>query len=519
MFRGLFKKHDRQFASAQESSVMRPSTRSGLPAMTAMLLASLVCFGPQQAAAQADTDGRSTVAMQSDGSIGRRLNLGVGKSVIIDLPREASEIFVANPKVANAVVRSTKKLYVIAMENGQTTIFATDAQGRQIATIEISVGRDIQELDRILKTAMPNSNIILRTVGETIILGGSVDSAGESQKAIDIAEGFLNTGAATGGGSSGGGGAAARVVNSLVIRGRDQVMLKVTIAEIQRQVMKQLGVTDTVARGSWGSFTQQNPLTLNLQQLTQGSTKLGAIDDLSSNTTLNGLGAQLKAFERAGVARILAEPNVTAISGENAKFTAGGELPVPTSQTCTGGSCSIGMTFKQYGVSLNFTPVVLAEGRILLRVATEVTEVDPTTTINFSSTTASASVNVPAFRTRKNETSVELPSGGSIVSAGLIQSKSRAVINGVPGLMNLPILGTVFRSRDYQRDESELMIMVTPYIVKPVNGAQIAKPTDGFTDATDPQALLLGRVNRLYSTTSHPQIVQGFKGRVGFIND
>jgi pilus assembly protein CpaC len=283
--------------------------------------------------------------------------------------------------------------------------------------------------------------------------------------------------------------------------------------------MKQLGVTDLIARGTWGTFAAQNPLTLNLQQLTTGSTKLGPIDNLSSNSALNGLGAQLKAFERAGVARILAEPSVTAISGENAKFTAGGELPVPTSQTCSAGACTLGMSFKQYGVTLNFTPVVLAEGRILLRVATEVTEIDPTTSINFSNTSASASVNVPAFRTRKNETSVELPSGGSIVSAGLIQSNSRAVINGVPGIMNLPILGTLFRSRDYQRNETELMIIVTPYIVKPVNGADLAKPSDGFTDATDPQGLLLGRVNRIYSTKTNPQVIQNFKGRVGFIND
>ena len=483
----------------------------------------------------AGRSGRTNVAMEStDGVLAKRINMGVGKSVTIDLPRDASEIFVANPQVANAVVRSARKLYVIAMSGGQTTIFASDAQGRQIATIEISIGRDIQELDRILKAAMPNSNIILRTVSDTIILTGAVDSAGEAQKALDIANGFTNSSSGGGGapaaaggaagaaagGAAAGGGSSSKVINSLTIRGRDQVMVKVTMAEIQRQVMKQLGVTDAIARGGWGSLTQQNPLTLNLQQLTTGSAKLGAIDALTATgSSLSGLGMQLKAFERAGVARMLAEPTVTAISGENAKFTAGGELPVPTSQTCTAGACTLGMDFKPYGVTLNFTPVVLAEGRILLRIATEVTEIDPTTSINFSNTNASASVNVPAFLTRKNETSVELPSGGSIVSAGLIQSHGRAVINGYPGLMNLPILGTLFRSRDYQRDETELMIMVTPYIVKPVNGADLAKPTDGFTDATDPQALLLGRVNRLYSTTTNPQVIQNFKGRVGFIND
>jgi pilus assembly protein CpaC len=166
-----------------------------------------------------------------------------------------------------------------------------------------------------------------------------------------------------------------------------------------------------------------------------------------------------------------------------------------------------------YGVTLNFTPLVLSEGRILLRVATEVTEVDPQQTFEFQN------INVPGFRTRKNETSVELPSGGSIVSAGLIQVESNQVMNGLPGLMDLPVLGQLFRSRDYQRQETELMIIVTPYIAKPVGPNEVARPDDGFADASDPQAALLGHVNRIYSTTTNPTIIQNFKGRVGFIDD
>ena len=236
---------------------------------------------------------------------------------------------------------------------------------------------------------------------------------------------------------------------------------------------------------------------------------------------MNGAGdlqTTLRAFERYGVARVLAEPSVTAISGESAKFMAGGELPIPQGQSCAPDQtgrvvCTTSVTFKPYGISLNFTPVVLSEGRILMRIATEVTEVDQTQSFTFSS------VNVPAFRTRKNETSVELPSGGSIVSAGLIQMKSRQVINGLPGLMNLPILGAAFRSRDFQREESELLIIVTPYIAKAVNPAELARPDDGFAEATDPQTWFLGRVNRLYSTKSNPQAAQGLKGRFGFIID
>ena len=284
-------------------------------------------------------------------------------------------------------------------------------------------------------------------------------------------------------------------------------MLKVTVAEVQRQVMKQLGITSSMTSGSWGTFTQQNGLPLNLQTLTTGAATFGR----------GSLQATLTAFERDGVARVLAEPTVTAVSGESAKFTAGGEIPVPQNENCppsgTPGYCTVGVAFKQYGVTLNFTPVVLSTGRILLHVATEVTEVDPQQTFQF------ININVPGFRTRKNETSVELPSGGSIVSAGLIQVQSQQVINGLPGLKDLPVLGELFRSRDYQRQETELMIIVTPYIAKPVTASQVPLPTDGFADASDPQTALLGRINRIYATPANPDVLKSFQGRVGFIND
>ena len=513
--------------------------------MLAAALLAVTLFGFEVQAAPLSTPRNDSSAVQRDGGITRQLNLGIGKSVIVDLPREAAEVVVAKPGIADAVVRSSRRLYVIAMAGGQTTIFAMDAQGRQIARIDVTVGRDIAELDRILKTAMPRSNIVLRTVNDTIILTGEVDSAEEAQKAADIANGFVSQanansgGVATNGNSTSPGSASAtpsgqtnssitsnfsfgpntntdgKVINSLVIRGKDQVMLKVTIAEVQRQVLKQLGVTAASANGSWGTFQQDNGLPLNLQKLTTGETIFGASSPAAALTA--PLSATLTAFERNGVARVLAEPTVTAVSGESAKFTAGGEIPVPQNETCppqgTPGYCTVGVQFKNYGVTLNFTPVVLSAGRILLRVATEVTEVDPQQSFQF------VNINVPGFRTRKNETSVELPSGGSIVSAGLLQVTSTQVVNGLPGLMNLPVLGQLFRSRDYQRKETELMIIVTPYIAKPVAPNEIARPTDGFADASDPQAALLGRVNRIYSTTSNPILIQNFKGRVGFIND
>jgi len=472
--------------------------RAGAIACAAAVLAVAapagVALEPAPAAASERKTGATAVARGNSQT--SRLTMGVGQSVIVDLPREASEIFVANPKVANAVVRSASKLYIIATGGGQTTVFAMDRAGRQIATIEISVGLDVGQLESIIRAAIPGSNVTAKTVNDTIILTGSTSSAGDAKKAMDIATGFV-----------GGGENASKVINSLSISGRDQVMLKVTIAEVQRQIVKQLGVVGVDASGGWGRLLLDNPLSLNPVSPSDTSLRLRA------GSASNPFSANIRAFERNGVARILAEPTVTAISGETAKFIAGGELPVPASQNCTPQGCTIGVVFKPYGVSLNFTPVVVAPGRILLRIATEVTEIDPTTVVPF------ASANIPAMRTRKNETTVELPSGASIATAGLIQNKSRQVINGLPGLMNLPVIGTLFRSRDYQREETELMIVVTPYIAKPVDGKTLARPDDGFSDPTDPQSWLLGRVNRIYSTKDNPQIIRQFRGRIGFIND
>lgn len=462
---------------------------------TGLLALGLAAFTAAMPVTSAWAAGGKTVR---SGPAAKRITMGVGKSFIINLPRDAAEIFVANPKVANAVVRSSRKLYVIGMAGGQTTIFAMDKAGRQIATFEISVGRDIGQLGTILKTALPKSKIELRTINNTIILTGSVASAGDAQKAMDIATGFV-------GGAKGG----SSVINSMTIRGRDQVMLKVTIVELQRQIVKQLGVTATNLTGNWGRLILDSPLSLN--PISPSITSLFLQNKAAG--AANRIDSTIRAFERNGVARILAEPTVMAISGETAKFLAGGEIPIPSGQTCTGLQCTTGISFKKYGVSLNFTPVVVSEGRILLRIATEVAEIDPTRTVSF--TTA----NVPAMLTRKNETSVELPSGASIATAGLIQSKSKQVINGLPGLMNLPVLGSLFRSRDYLRDETELMIIVTPYIAKPTKAKELARPDDGLRDSTDPQAWLLGRVNKIYSTKSNPQLIRNFRGRIGFIND
>lgn len=461
------------------------------------------------------------IEADASATLARRISMGVGKSMIVDLPRDASELVIGNPKVADAVVRTPRKIYVMGGEAGQTTIIALDFSGRQVANLEISIGRDVGELMPLLKMALPKSNIVARTVNDVIILTGTVGSAGEAQRAVDIAKGFASRAAGASGGSvatsqSGGigGSADGSVINAMTIRGEEQVMLKVTVAEVERKVIKQLGFSaqaggDTLLNGGWGKFIAENPF---------------AVNPIVSNTALlingpNDTRATLKAFERYGVSRILAEPTVTAISGEQAKMLVGGEIAVPGSGACTvstGGFqpvCTPGIVFKPYGVSLNFIPVVLSEGRISLRLAAEVTEVDVQNSFTY------ANVTVPGFKTRKNETTVELPSGGSIATAGLLTQKSASAITGVPGLLNLPILGALFRSRDYLRNETELLVVVTPYVARPLTQQEVAKPNDNLNDASDPQGWLLGRVNRIYSTRSNPQMMQNFKGRIGFIHD
>jgi pilus assembly protein CpaC len=228
------------------------------------------------------------------------------------------------------------------------------------------------------------------------------------------------------------------------------------------------------------------------------------------------LSATLEAFERQGVVHTLAEPTVTAVSGESAKFLAGGTIPILNGYSCGASgasSCTPTVVQQPYGVTLNFTPVVLSQGRIQLHIATEVTDVDTSYEISLFG------ASVPGFRTRRNETTIELPSGGSIVTAGLISSQSQQAINGVPGLIDLPVLGALFRSRDYQRNETELLIVVTPYIVHAIDPREVARPDDNFADSTDPQAWLLGRVNRIYSTSGALRPAPQYSGKVGFITD
>ena len=441
----------------------------------------------------------STIQVVGSDASSRFVQLGIGKSVVIDLPRDVKDVLVAEPKFANAVIRSTRRAYLIGVAVGQTNIYFFDAEGRQIAGFDVAVTRDLNGARAMLQKLLPNSDVRVDGVGEGVVLTGAVASAGESQQAADVVAKLV-------GGSD-------KVVNNLTVRGGDQVMLKVTVAEVQRDVIKQLGI-DLNGGFTVGSavlnFANNNPFTAVGQNLVDGNGVQGSFKSVS---------ATLRAMERAGVIRTLAEPNLTAISGESANFLAGGEFPIPAGYQCdpTTRICQLAIQFKKFGVGLNFTPVVLSEGRISLKVMTEVSELSNENSITLTS--GNSSQNIPSIKTRRAETTVEIPSGGALAMAGMIQEQTKQAISGFPGLMQVPVLGTLFKSRDYVSRQTELMVIVTPYIARSVARKDLSRPDDGFSDPSDPAAILLGRFNKIYGAPGNAAPASGYQGKYGFILD
>jgi pilus assembly protein CpaC len=435
----------------------------------------------------------------------RFLAIGIGKSMIIDLPRDVKDVLVADPKIANAVIRSAQRAYIIGEAVGQTNVVFFDAEGRQISSYDIAVKRDLNGVRTALRQLLPSAGIQAEGIGDGIMLTGSASSPIEAQQAGDLAARLV--------------GGADKVLNSIVVRGRDQVMLKVTVAEVQRSIVKQLGV-DLSASMNYGTavvnFNNSNPFTASGSPLVSGnSTSVSALNKAG----LPSVTATLRAMESAGVIRTLAEPNLTAISGESATFIVGGEFPFPTGVTCQTtaagavGQCSPSIAFKKFGISLNFTPVVLTEGRISLRVMTEVSEVSTDNSITISGIT------VPSITTRRAETTLEIPSGGSMAMAGLIQEETKQAVNGLPGIDQVPVLGQLFRSQDFMKNQTELMVLVTPYVVRAVAQKELSRPDDGFAPASDIQSSLLGQINRIYGISGRVEQAGIYQTNFGFIID
>jgi pilus assembly protein CpaC len=514
-------------------------------------------FGIAAVLAIAAFDARSAIVRAGDtdslvtvdaGANFQSIKLGQGKSVFIDLPRDARDVLVSDPRVVDAVIRTPRRIYLTAIPpdsgqsgSGQTNVIVFDRAGVPIVSLEVSIEQgDTNDIEGVLARLIPGSRIKVEWAPPgahgNIVLSGIVKSALDARKAQDIANAFLGVlpppGAATGsaivGGSttttSGSGGSFSsseditvgaagipKVINLLNIQGEDQVYLKVTVAEIQRNAVKQLGVdlNGGITMGAFkAGFVTDNPFPVNARPpLNFG--QAGSGDPGAGISNFNrGIFGTLRALEQTGMVRTLAEPTLTAISGESAHFLAGGEFPVPTGRDADG---VITITYKPFGVGLSFAPVVLTEDRISLHVSTEVSDLSTENAFSGSGLT------LPALSVRRSESTLELPSGGSMVMGGLLQDNIRQSISGLPALGKLPVIGALFRSRDFKRNETELVIIVTPYLVKPVARTALARPDDGFNPASDSTSDFLGRINRVYGVKGKPSPAGNYAGKYGFI--
>ncbi len=473
-------------------------------------IAAMALAATSVAAGEQPGSGTRTITINApgDGPASERIVLGLNKSVVVNLPRDAADVMVSNPEIVDAVIRTPRRIYLLGRSIGQTNAFFFSESGKQILNVEIRVERDAVDLENEVAAIAPDSDISVDLVNDNVVLRGTAGSAVDATAAASAAGRFV--------------GSSERVLNNLAISGREQVMLKVRVAEMQRTFAKQFGV-DLSAAFNIGNvpvfFGQTNAFSLLGQALSsQSGLQIG--DVLGGQSDADGV---LRAYERAGFLRTLAEPNLVAISGEAANFLAGGEFPVPVSRDRDG---NVTIQFKPFGVGLGFTPVVLDEGRISLRISTEVSELttDGAFTSQGGRYTDSdgnivivSGITIPGLRVRRAETTVELPSGGSLVMAGLLQESTKQNIDGLPGAKDLPVLGPLFRSRDFQNNETELVIIVTPYLVKPVAEKELALPTDGFAPASDAETILLGHLNLVYGDGTKTQPEGRLQGPVGFI--
>ncbi|MEZ5899355.1 MAG: type II and III secretion system protein family protein [Hyphomicrobiaceae bacterium] len=502
---------------------------------------------------------QSIIRVQDTGGapVRKNIKIGLGKSALIEFPRDVRDVMVSNPAAVDAVVLSANRVFLLARKIGEANAFFFDTTGEQFATFEIFIERETAGLESLLNRLIVGSSIKVEMLNQTVVLTGSVKTPTDSVRAANIARQFVNVQYETTSKDKADGATIDKfeksdtetVINMLSVEAEEQVMLKVTVAEVQRSLLKQLGINigGTINAGNFvTSLLTQNALPLSaaaglgtlpipglgtetLQPNSNGTFPVAGCNNMGvlcnynagpgdaafGNSGFSGrwdgpngntVSHAIRALERDGLIRTLAEPNLTAVSGEPANFLAGGEFPIPLVDN-TG---QVSVTFKKFGVALAFTPIVLSEGRISLKIETEVSELSNQGAITLSG------ISIPALKKREAKSTVELPSGGTLALAGLISDDTRQNIDGLPGAKDIPVLGTLFRSRDFVRNESELVVIVTPYLVKPTSRQQVAVPTSGLNPATDMKADFLGHLNAIYGKgESLPD--GGLKGDYGYI--
>lgn len=461
------------------------------------------------------------------------VKLSIGEGELITLPQAATDVWISNPTVADVYVRSARQLNLFGKDTGEATIFATAGDGHVVYAASVRVSQNLTSIDRMMKLAMPDADIRINTVGQIAVLTGTVRTPDDISEAHSLAASLLNPGVDV---TAPGAQLKVVVINRLRTATPLQVQLHVKIAEVSRTFVKNISsniaTKDATGGFSFGVGSGRSPGAVTQADLAtyptatiptaNGGTITGPYDPSTgqfinprgssiseiakSATAFTTLGLAGKLFgldilqaidlgERNGQVSTLAEPNLTALSGETSSFLAGGEFPIPVSQ----GLGAVSIEYKQYGISLAYTPTVLADGRISLRVRPEVSQLTSSGAVQINGTT------IPALSTRRTETTVELGSGQSMMIAGLLQNDHNNSIEQTPGLGNIPVVGALFRSNGFQRNETELVIVITPYLVKPVNGNDIALPTDGYKAPTDLGRVFLGQLGGGTSSGERPK--------------
>lgn len=491
-----------------------------------LLKASAFAFvlGAAPLAAQAQNLMASSLEEPGDTNVSRAIKLSLDKSTVISLVRAAADVIITNPNIADASVQNPQRIIFRGIETGQTNAFIYDRKGNMILNLEITVDVDTAGLDALIAKYIPDARVTVETVNGSYVVTGQVDSMAQADQVKRLVGAY-----------AGDEGDTSSVVNMMSIKAKDQVMLEVRIVEMQRTMVKQLGLNLSAAT-NFGqqeaagvyernfNFTSANGFNVQGSSLGGLNSEFG-IANRVAGIAQSAAGIQIDALERTGIVRTLAEPNIMAVSGEAATFLAGGEFPVPVGQDDEG---QISIEFKKYGVGLSFTPMVLSENRISLKVSTEISELsnvgafqgETVAGIDSSGNVITAQgLTIPALTVRRAESTVELPSGGSTMLAGLIQSRSRQTIDQMPGLKKLPVLGALFQSRDFLNEETEMVVIITPYLVDPARKGDLRSPADGFVNASDLDTIFFGKLNDVYAKGDKRISADTYNAPVGFIEE
>lgn len=467
---------------------------------------------------------RMTVPDAGAAQPAEELTLTVNKSYMIEFDVDIDDVIIANDKIANIVARDRRRVAVMGMAPGESNIVFLDRSGRKIKVLNVSVTDGVAGMDQLrtlIKRHVPGSKVQVEAVNGRIILAGNVPNLSGADRVVQLAKTYAKEDK--------------DVLNLMTIDGKDQVTLKVRFVEMQRSVIKQLGINLSGAIGfgnlEGGAFDKTFSASSANGFPIAGTSLGGLTANLGYRNLVGGVqqslvGVKLNALERVGLVRTLAEPNLAAISGEAGKFLVGGEFPVPVAQD----DGKISIEFKPFGVGLGYTPIVMSEGRISLQLSVEVSElsqqggfqsssiagVDP----NTGQPVVGSTITIPALKVRRAETTVEIPSGGSLVIAGLIQETTKQNLDSVPGAKDIPVLGALFRSRDFQNEETELVVLVTPYLVDPTDPQGFRDPDRGYVAAGDARTMLFGKLNDVYGVPGSGAAKQPAPGGAsGFIID